>query len=1276
MATLQSPGVSVSIIDQSNYASTGPGTVPFILLATGENKTSTAGGIAAYTTASTAGQVQLINSQKELLQNYGLPSFPVDGSGNRIYGSELAEYGLMAAHSVLGLTNSAYILRADVNLAQLKGSASRPYGNPNGGSIYNETSTTEYGIFAWNAGTQEFIHVMPTIITDANATTALVPNSSTPAKSFGNIGDYAVVATDVKNPVYVKAYDNSWNPVGTADWIAKTPTVVGSNVITNTLTPGTTFRINTVEIAIPPAGAGFTNPILSDVVAAINSAIANVNNATSLMGLNAAAINGKLALFATRAANSTGVLQVINQVQQQPDGAIALAAGQGTALADLGFTAGTYNGPLFVAQPHYNVPAWKTTDVGTIAGAQAVLGTGASTGSITSIFVTNQGSGYSTAPTVQIGTPWAANAAVILNQDIVTPDGLHYKVTTAGLLAGTAPTAPGTGRTVTNGSAVLTQLGTAAQAIATVSNGSISSITVINPGSGYTTSPAITFANPSGQTSRPSDSVWLKTTAVNQGANFSIYNYNSTSDTYDAMTANVVSGDDAAAIKMLDPAQGGLGIPRGTLYVQTNFGTSVTGQLNYRIMQRIAQGATVITGLTTNPVFTAGDSFYVAVSQTGVAAYTTYAQVIMVATTTGQTGAAMFAQQVNAANIPNLVASVTASNQVVLTHKTGGVIKLYNGVNTPLTTAGIVYSNSPNAVNTNYVLPSDFEANTIVGTNFAYAPAFHLYQQNTQPITAPADGTRWFAETPIEVDIMINDGSHWRGYHSSKYTRDSRGFNLQNTDPNGIIISSTQPTTKSDGHSLLSYGDLWLDTSDLENYPVISRWQNVLGTDKWVSIDVSNSTSSEGMLFADARWDMNGTAHPALDAKPAITDLMTSDYVDLDAPDPTLYPRGILLFNTRRSTYNVKEYHSAAFTHATYPLMPLPAVSATWHTVSGKKVNNVPYFGRRAQRNVIVSALKQAVDINADIREDQRFFNLLVCPGYPELTSNLVTLNNDRRNTGFILADTPMGLASDSTSVQNYITNVIGVNDTTEDGLMNEDSYTGVFYPGAAITNALDGVGQVVVPMTHAILRMVVKSDQNSYQWFAPAGSTRGTIDNVSGIGYVDRMTGKFYKIGTGQALRDLLYVNRVNPVSVFPSVGILNYGNHTRQANATALDRINVARLINYIRYQLEILTKPLVFEPNDKITRNEAKQAIESLMNSLVARRGLYDYLVVCDETNNTPASIDRNELHIDIAIEPAKAVEFIYIPVRILNTGAIKGTNVNSNGLSNITPSVALQ
>ena len=106
-------------------------------------------------------------------------------------------------------------------------------------------------------------------------------------------------------------------------------------------------------------------------------------------------------------------------------------------------------------------------------------------------------------------------------------------------------------------------------------------------------------------------------------------------------------------------------------------------------------------------------------------------------------------------------------------------------------------------------------------------------------------------------------------------------------------------------------------------------------------------------------------------------------------------------------------------------------------------------------------------------------------------------------------------------------------------------------------------------------------------------------------------------------------------------------------------MDRINVARLVAFIRGRLNEIGKQFVFEPNDQITRNEISNAIDGLMIDLVAKRGIYDYLIVCDLSNNTPARIDRNELYVDIAIEPVKAVEFIYIPVRIKNTGELAGT-----------------
>ena len=111
-----------------------------------------------------------------------------------------------------------------------------------------------------------------------------------------------------------------------------------------------------------------------------------------------------------------------------------------------------------------------------------------------------------------------------------------------------------------------------------------------------------------------------------------------------------------------------------------------------------------------------------------------------------------------------------------------------------------------------------------------------------------------------------------------------------------------------------------------------------------------------------------------------------------------------------------------------------------------------------------------------------------------------------------------------------------------------------------------------------------------------------------------------------------------------------------TTTSASSALDRINVSRLTVYLRNQLDAIAKPFIFEPNDELTRNEIKGAVESFLLELVGQRALFDFLVVCDDTNNTPTRIDRNELYVDIAIEPVKSVEFIFIPLRIKNTGEI--------------------
>jgi len=106
---------------------------------------------------------------------------------------------------------------------------------------------------------------------------------------------------------------------------------------------------------------------------------------------------------------------------------------------------------------------------------------------------------------------------------------------------------------------------------------------------------------------------------------------------------------------------------------------------------------------------------------------------------------------------------------------------------------------------------------------------------------------------------------------------------------------------------------------------------------------------------------------------------------------------------------------------------------------------------------------------------------------------------------------------------------------------------------------------------------------------------------------------------------------------------------------DASALDRVNVVRLMAYVKRQLRKNTLSFVFEPNDQLTRDNLKAVVDSFLGDLIVKRGLYDFATICDTSNNTPDRIDRNEMYIDIALKPIKAAEFIYIPIRILSTGA---------------------
>lgn len=299
-----------------------------------------------------------------------------------------------------------------------------------------------------------------------------------------------------------------------------------------------------------------------------------------------------------------------------------------------------------------------------------------------------------------------------------------------------------------------------------------------------------------------------------------------------------------------------------------------------------------------------------------------------------------------------------------------------------------------------------------------------------------------------------------------------------------------------------------------------------------------------------------------------------------------------------------------------------------------------------ARRVAITTALQASVNSNQEIRSENFEFNLIAAPGYHEIADELVALSADIAEEAFVLSDTPFDMTSAET--------VVWSNTTARQTSTN----IGYYYPHSLASN-VDGQN-VLVPASSTALRTIAFSDEASELWFAPAGTRRGLVTGVSDVGYVSGQLGSpttFEPLHLNQGQRDDLYkyFTNINPITFFPGRGIIVWGQKTSAPDASALDRINVVRLIMYIRRQLRKNTMSFVFEPNDQLTRDNLKAMVDGFLGDLIVRRGLYDAVTICDESNNTPDRIDRNELYIDVALKPVKVGEFIYIPIRVVNTGA---------------------
>jgi len=272
--------------------------------------------------------------------------------------------------------------------------------------------------------------------------------------------------------------------------------------------------------------------------------------------------------------------------------------------------------------------------------------------------------------------------------------------------------------------------------------------------------------------------------------------------------------------------------------------------------------------------------------------------------------------------------------------------------------------------------------------------------------------------------------------------------------------------------------------------------------------------------------------------------------------------------------------------------------------------------------------------INLLANTDDYRFNVLLTPGLSsqENATQVTSIISNTENRGdniYVVDLVPYDVSSTST-----VAGAASSRDT---------SYAASYWPWVMVTDPDTG-DRVWVPASTVIGGVYAKTDAIAEPWFAPAGINRG------GLGQVIRAK---YKLS--QTDRDTLYQGKVNPIATFPGRGVVVYGQKTLQTQASALDRVNVRRLLIAVKSYISQVASTLLFEQNTLATRASFLARVNPYLADVQARQGLYAFQVVMDESNNTAVTIDQNQLNGAIYLQPTKTAEFIYLTFNITPTGA---------------------
>jgi len=273
--------------------------------------------------------------------------------------------------------------------------------------------------------------------------------------------------------------------------------------------------------------------------------------------------------------------------------------------------------------------------------------------------------------------------------------------------------------------------------------------------------------------------------------------------------------------------------------------------------------------------------------------------------------------------------------------------------------------------------------------------------------------------------------------------------------------------------------------------------------------------------------------------------------------------------------------------------------------------------------------------INLLANTDDYKFNVLLTPGLYDQGNfagkvSTIIANTQNRGDNIYVLD-PVGY---SVSTISSVVSAAATRNT---------SYAAEYWPWCQVVEPSTG-DNVWVPASTVIAGVYAYNDTVAEPWFAPAGINRGGLSTVIRA-----------KLKLSQTQRDTLYTGKLNPIATFPGTGVVVYGQKTLQTAASALDRVNVRRLLIALKSYISQVANNLVFEQNTIATRNQFLSQVNPYLTSVQQRQGLYAFKVVMDDTNNTPDVIDRNELRGQIYLQPTKTAEFIYLDFNVTPTGA---------------------